>query len=130
MTYMSYIEERNRYWTIYPEHLDYRLSRRLGRKIPLDFAIENPSIDEIADACKSLKIPYIKEIDKYHPANWIEKKGRIKVPKMGKISKRKLLKIIAHRIKLIRQKKLEVSREKPREKTQLERRLKRLKKKR
>ena len=126
---MSYIEERNKYWTIYPEHIDYRLSRRLGRKVPLEHAVESPTLDELMKACKSLKIPYTIEHDKSHPSNWIEKKGRIKVPKLEKISKRKLLKLIAHRIKLIREKKIRLEEKKaPKQKVQMERILKKIKK--
>ena len=88
---MSYFEERNKYWTIYPEHIDYRLSRRLGRKVPLKFAVPDPKLEELVLACKSLKISVIVEKDKSHPANWIEQKGRIKVPKLKKISKPKNL---------------------------------------
>ncbi|MEX0567886.1 MAG: signal recognition particle subunit SRP19/SEC65 family protein [Candidatus Njordarchaeota archaeon] len=125
---MSYIEERNKYWTIYPEHVDYRLSRRLGRKIPLDFAIDNPTIEEIISACKSLKIPYRLESDKMHPSNWIEKKGRIKTPKLKKISKRKLLKLIAHRIKQIREKKIAVKKKETPQRKQVQRMLEKIKK--
>ncbi len=128
---MSYIEERNKYWTIYPEHIDYRLSRRLGRKIPLEYAVENPTLDELMKACKSLKVPYTIEHDKTHPSNWIEKKGRIKVPKLKKLSKRKLLKIIAHRIKLIREKKVKLEeKHAPRQKVRTERILKKIRKRR
>jgi len=124
---MSYISERDKYWTIYPEHLDYRLSRRLGRKIPLDFAVENPSLDELADACKSLKIPYIIEPDKSHPSNWIERKGRIKVMKLKTTSKRKLLKLLAYRIKLLRKRKTEIEKKTPTSKKPIDRVLKKLK---
>ncbi len=121
----EYIRERNKYWTIYPEHLDYRLSRRLGRKIPLDFAIENPSLEELIRVCQLLKIPVVIEKDKSHPSNWIEKRGRIKIPKLTKIPKRKLLKLIAHRIKLLREKKLIVKEGKPK-KSQIDKMLKRI----
>ena len=107
MRMATYLEERNKYWTIYPEHIDYRMSRRLGRKIPLDFAVENPTLEELVEACRSLKIPCIVEGDKRHPANWLEGKGRIRVVKLKKFSKRKLLKLLAYRIKQARQAKKE-----------------------
>lgn len=123
---MSYIEERNKYWTIYPEHIDYRLSRRLGRKISLKFAVENPTLEEIIEACKSLKIPCKPEPDKAHPSNWIEKKGRIKTPKLKKISKRKLLKLLAHRIKQIRAKKVSVEKKETPQRKQVQRMLEKI----
>jgi len=126
---MSYIEERNKYWTIYPEHLDYRMSRRLGRKISLDYSIYNPTLDEITMACEVLKIPYIVEKDKHHPSNWIERKGRLKIPKLKRITKRQLLKLIAHKVRLIREKKIKIDR-KPERRVHIERVLKRIKKKR
>lgn len=126
MIYLSdYIRERNKYWTVYPENIDYRMSRRLGRKIPLDFAVENPSLDELITACRILRIPVVVEKDKYHPSNWIEKKGRIKIPKLSKISKRKLLKLIAHRIKLLRERKITIKEDKKR-KSQVDKMLKRI----
>ena len=127
---MSYVEERNKYWTIYPEHIDYRFSRRLGRKISLDYAVDDPSLEEIADACKSLKIPYVIESDKCHPGNWIERKGRIRVPKMTKISKRKFLKLLAYRIKQLREKQIRVRTETKKAESSVKKVLKKIKKRR
>ncbi|MCR8432872.1 MAG: signal recognition particle subunit SRP19/SEC65 family protein [Candidatus Korarchaeota archaeon] len=120
----EYITERNQYWIIYPEHVDYRLSRKLGRKVPLSLAVENPTLNELIKACELLNIPVIVERNKSHPSNWIEGKGRIKIPKLAKVSKHKLLKLLAHKINQIREGKVVVKEVK--KETQADKMLKRI----
>ncbi|MCR8453568.1 MAG: signal recognition particle subunit SRP19/SEC65 family protein [Crenarchaeota archaeon] len=120
----EYITERNQYWIIYPEHVDYRLSRKLGRKVPLSLAVENPTLNELIKACELLNIPVIVERNKSHPSNWIEGKGRIKIPKLAKVSKHKLLKLLAHKINQIREGKVVVK--EVRKETQADKMLKRI----
>lgn len=124
MTLSEYITERNQYWIIYPEHVDYRLSRKLGRKVPLSLAVENPTLNELIKACELLNIPVIVERNKSHPSNWIEGKGRIKIPKLAKVSKHKLLKLLAHKINQIREGKVVVK--EVRKETQADKMLKRI----
>lgn len=124
MTLSEYITERNQYWIIYPEHVDYRLSRKLGRKVPLSLAVENPTLNELIKACELLNIPVIVERNKSHPSNWIEGKGRIKIPKLAKVSKHKLLKLLAHKINQIREGKVVVKEVK--KETQADKMLKRI----
>lgn len=120
----EYLAERNKYWTVYPEHIDHRLSRRLGRKIPLSLAVDNPTLDELIAACELLGIPTIVERNKSHPSNWIERKGRIKILKLTRISKHKLLKLLAHKINQIREGKITVKEVK--KETQTDKMLKRI----
>lgn len=92
-------------WIIYPEYFDYKLSRRLGRKIPLRYAILSPKLDEVAEAVRKLKIPILRvEPDKHHPAYWIERRGRIIISKVNGISKRRLLIRIARELSVVRKK--------------------------
>jgi len=120
-------------WIIYPEYFDYRLSRRLGRKVRLEYCIRSPSLEELHEALKLLKIGgMIIEKDKAHPANWFEKKGRIIIPKIPGKSKHSLLIEIAKtlkivRTKLLRKKKLkEIETKKKRKKAGVERYLERI----
>ncbi len=99
------MERERNYIIIYPEYFDYRLSRRLGRKLPLSMCLKNPTIEELAEALKKLKIPYVVEDDKSHPANWFERKGRIRVNFIGKKYKKTvILKAIAKNLKDVRKK--------------------------
>ena len=99
------MEEERDYIIIYPEYFDYRLSRRLGRKLPLKYCLKNPSLEEIVEAVRRLKLPLIIEDDKHHPANWFERKGRVKVRFIGKKYKKTIvLKAIAKNLKDVRKK--------------------------
>ena len=97
-------EERKAYLVIYPEYFDSRLSQKLGRKVPLELAIENPTLEEVYVAVRSLKLTAFIEKDKSHPSNWFERKGRIKVLRPQGIKKRQLLKLIAKRLAVVREK--------------------------
>ncbi len=97
-------EERKAYFIIYPEYFDSRLSQRLGRKVPLELAIENPTLEELYEAVKSLKLTAFIEKEKSRPSNWFERKGRIKVLRPQGIKKRQLLKLIAKRLAVVREK--------------------------
>lgn len=99
-------EERNEL-VIYPEYFDRRLSRRLGRKLNLESCIENPSVEEIIEALKKVKIRILGIEERSHPANWIEQKGRIRILKPSSYKKRALLNRIASLLKEIRKKKLQ-----------------------
>ncbi|MHA1616876.1 MAG: signal recognition particle subunit SRP19/SEC65 family protein [Candidatus Njordarchaeales archaeon] len=109
-------------WIIYPEYFDSRLSRRLGRKVSLQHAIKSPQLEELYEALKYLKIRGIRiEKDKSHPANWIERKGRIIIYKIPGKSKHSLLieiaKALKHvRIKMLRKKKVEEAEKKKKKK--------------
>jgi len=86
---------------IYPEYFDSRMPRGV-RKVPLDLAVPDPKLEEIALILRAAKIPY--EIEpKPHPANRFERKGRIAVPKL-KIRRRKFLLAIAKSLKKLREK--------------------------
>jgi len=99
------MEERNSSWVIYPEYFDARLSRRLGRKISLEYSIEAPSIDEVLEAVRKAKLRIIRiERDKKHPANWLEARGRLVIFKEKNISKRQILFRVASHLKEVRKK--------------------------
>ncbi|ASI98941.1 signal recognition particle protein Srp19 [Thermococcus celer] len=49
-------------FVVWPSELDSRLSRRYGRMVGKEFAVEAPEVQEIADAAKALGMKVI-EID-------------------------------------------------------------------
>lgn len=88
---------------IYPAYLDANLTRKKGRRVPLQIAIHNPSLEEIFNICKALGLNPELEPDKVYPRN-ISMRGRIVVDKRG--SKLKTLYLIASELKKRYQKSL------------------------
>ncbi|RLE82649.1 MAG: signal recognition particle protein Srp19 [Thermoprotei archaeon] len=73
---------RNRdYYILWPVYFDKNRSRREGRRVPLNLAVENPSVDEISFAVKKMGLEPVVERDKAHPTTWFELKGRVLVRK-------------------------------------------------
>ena len=76
-------------YVIYPIYFDKTVSRLKGRRIIKKYAIEKPSIENIAKAAKLLGLNPILEKGTTHPSkNW-KKEGRILVDK--KDTKNKIL---------------------------------------
>lgn len=82
---------------VYPEYFNKELSLKEGRKVPLEIAVKNPSINNIANALKKLKIQHIVEKDKSYPGRWYEKNGRV-IIETDQV-KRELIKEIAINMK-------------------------------
>eukprot|EP00735_Rhodelphis_limneticus_P000702 TRINITY_DN11222_c0_g1::TRINITY_DN11222_c0_g1_i1::g.744::m.744 TRINITY_DN11222_c0_g1::TRINITY_DN11222_c0_g1_i1::g.744 ORF type:complete len:134 (+),score=14.77,sp/P49964/SRP19_ORYSJ/43.48/2e-24,SRP19/PF01922.12/1.4e-26 TRINITY_DN11222_c0_g1_i1:103-504(+) len=68
---------RDAWICIYPAYLNAKKTREEGRRTPLDKAIENPTIQEIVEALKFLKLEHVVEEDKMYPRDI--QKGRIRV---------------------------------------------------
>ena len=85
--------DENKY-VIYPLYFDKTSSRLNGRKIAKKYAIEKPSLENIAKAAQTLKLNPIPEKDKTHSSKPFKKEGRILIDKRG--PKTKLLKQIAN----------------------------------
>lgn len=64
--------------TIYPAYINSKCTVEGGRRVPLTKAVENPTIEEISDICKYLKLGHVIEPDKAYSRDWMQK-GRIKV---------------------------------------------------
>ena len=83
-------------YVIYPLYFDRAISRLNGRKIAKKYAIEKPSLENIAKAAQSLKLNPIIEKDRIHSSTPWKKEGRILIEKKG--PKSKLLIQIANRL--------------------------------
>lgn len=83
-------------YVIWPIYFDKSFSRLNGRKISKKYAIEKPSIEDIAKAAKSLGLNPILEKSASHPSRPFKKDGRILIDK--KDAKSKLLVQIANRL--------------------------------
>ena len=86
--------------TIWPQYMDKNLTLKEGRKISLEDAVKEPTINEIEKALKRLGLQYELENDKSYPGKWYEKSGRALVEWDG--TKLELIKEVSLKIKEIR----------------------------
>ncbi|TVY55439.1 Signal recognition particle SEC65 subunit, partial [Lachnellula suecica] len=70
------------YQCIYPVYFDIRRSRREGRMVGKELAVENPMARDIAAACAKLGLEPLFEAMKVHPKDWANP-GRVKVKLRG-----------------------------------------------
>ncbi|MEM3616189.1 MAG: signal recognition particle subunit SRP19/SEC65 family protein, partial [Candidatus Methanomethylicia archaeon] len=75
------MRKRGEIIVIWPAYLNANLTRKMGRRIPKEIAVQNPTIEELEEAVKELKINYIVEKDKKYPKTWFKEEGRILVEK-------------------------------------------------
>lgn len=76
---MGYREDNQ--YVIYPLYFDGSVSRKKGRRIPESYALEKPTVEDIAKAAKSLNLQPIIEKEYAHPAKHWKKEGRVLVNK-------------------------------------------------
>jgi signal recognition particle subunit SRP19 len=84
-------------WVLWPHYFDKTLTRKQGRRVPADLAIEDPRAGHIAQAAKTLGLKAEIEEEARPPASWHSKRGRVLVPK-SKEKKESILKQIARRL--------------------------------
>ncbi|MFX1537440.1 MAG: signal recognition particle subunit SRP19/SEC65 family protein [Promethearchaeota archaeon] len=92
------MRRENTHYFIFPEYLDKTLTRKEGRRLSLDLALDNPTITEIRLAAEKLEYNY--EVQKYaaYPRQWWERKGLILIEK--KKPKLQTLKDLSKEIKV------------------------------
>ncbi|MEF8775941.1 MAG: signal recognition particle subunit SRP19 [Haloarculaceae archaeon] len=78
---------------IWPAFLDADLSRSEGRRIALDVAVPEPTVDEIAKAVQQVGYDAVIERDKTYPREY-EPRGRILVKNADDASKSDLLQAV------------------------------------
>ena len=89
--------ERESRKVVWPSYFDVRLSRAGGRRIPKAFCVENPDLNMISNALKSLNIKFEAQQDKSYPSRWWRKEGRLLVD--TQLKKPKLLLTIGKKLK-------------------------------
>lgn len=67
---------------IYPVYFDKNRSRKEGRRVGVELAVENPLASEIANACGRLRLESLFEPAKTHPKDWANP-GRVKIKLKG-----------------------------------------------
>ncbi len=98
-----------RKFVVWASELDARLSRKYGREIPKNLAVESPKLDEIIEATKTLGMKIVKvEWDKLNPRvsgldETLRAKGMLVIE--SKYGKSKSLRLIAQKIREFRKSK-------------------------
>ncbi|MHA1829327.1 MAG: signal recognition particle subunit SRP19/SEC65 family protein [Candidatus Heimdallarchaeaceae archaeon] len=87
---------RKRYFVLYPEYFDKSLSRKQGRRLPQNKAVEDCTLSKIAYACKYLNLDYEIEKEKKFSKNWWESEGRLIVNPEGLTDKTELIRRVAN----------------------------------
>lgn len=65
--------------TIWPQYLDKDLTLKQGRKIAKEYAVKQPTLNEIERALKRLNLPHSMQKEFSYPGKWYEKSGRVLV---------------------------------------------------
>jgi signal recognition particle subunit SEC65 len=95
---------------VYPSYLNGSLPLAMGRRISKLVAIDNPSIEELRDACSALNLEFIVE-DKLYPKDFLVR-GRVRVKTTCKHKKDLLIKM-AEKIRNLRTSSTSASNKKP-----------------
>lgn len=85
---------------IWPIYLNSKASRKQGRRVPLNMAVEDPKAREIYEVAEIMRLNPILEEDKAYPKTWWKEKGRVLVDKTK--SKMKIIKEIALKLNELR----------------------------
>ncbi|MDO5844191.1 MAG: signal recognition particle subunit SRP19/SEC65 family protein [Methanocorpusculum sp.] len=82
---------------LYPCYFDLSLTRKEGRRVNKDAAVENPNSAQISRAAKLAGLNVVEENKTaHHPAQWYKAGGRISIEYEG--SKEQLLKTVAGKL--------------------------------
>jgi len=87
---------------IWPVALDANRSRSDGRRVPLDLAVEDPTVDEIAKAVQQVGYDAVIERDKTYPREY-EPRGRVVVKDADDATKSDLLGAVAAYMQALRE---------------------------
>lgn len=79
---------------IWPAYLDADKSRRDGRRVPLDLAVEDPTVDEIATAVGQVGYDAVIERDVAYPRQHWVPSGRVRVKEAEDSSKNDLVQAV------------------------------------
>ena len=102
------VSRGDRIVVLWPQYFDASLSREEGRRVPAKYAVRDPTVEEIAQAARSLGYDAIIEKDAKYPARWWSTKGRVLVRKTA--SKQKILHAVSRRLAYMRAQKGESTR--------------------
>eukprot|EP00741_Cyanophora_paradoxa_P000402 tig00000404_g393.t1 len=72
------VDPTRKYLTIYPIYVNSKKTVAEGRRIAAEKGVENPTVQEVADVCKYLKLDVEIQADKCYSRDYMQR-GRVKV---------------------------------------------------
>jgi signal recognition particle subunit SRP19 len=87
---------------IWPAYFDAELSRSAGRRVPLDLAVPEPTVDELAEAVRQVGYDAVIERDKTYPREY-EPRGRVLVKNADDAGKSDLLGAVGAYLGIVRE---------------------------
>lgn len=85
-------------YIIWARFLDARKSRSQGRRVPINLAVKNPSIEMIVGAAGSLGWP-VEPLDMKHPSEWWRRGAAVLVKPPAGLKKREAIRLLAQRLR-------------------------------
>lgn len=86
---------------IWPAYIDADLTRAEGRRVPVDEAVEDPTVDEIAKAVQQVGYDAVVERDAIYPREY-ESRGRVLVKGAEDATKNDLVQAVAAYVGILR----------------------------
>jgi signal recognition particle subunit SRP19 len=86
---------------IWPAYFDAAYSRSEGRRVPLEQAVDDPTVDELAKAVQQVGYDAVIERDKTYSREY-EQRGRVLVQGADDASKNDLVQAVAAYITILR----------------------------
>lgn len=83
-------------FVLYPIYFDREATRDEGRRVPKNLAVENPKVESIAKAAKSLDLKPKIEKEAAHPVRHWKNEGRVIVEQKG--TKQEIVKNVAKKL--------------------------------
>ena len=83
-------------WTVY---FDRKLSKKRGRKLPKNKAIQKPTLDELVEAAEKLGLEIVSTRKARYPACWWIESGYIMIRKPTDTNKAKVIDKIGYEIR-------------------------------
>ncbi|MGZ0745565.1 MULTISPECIES: signal recognition particle subunit SRP19 [unclassified Haloparvum] len=87
---------------IYPAYIDRDLSRSEGRRVAEDQSVEDPTVDEIAEAVQQVGYDAVIERDKTYSREY-EPRGRVVVKGTEDTTKNDLIQAVAAYVDILRE---------------------------
>lgn len=85
--------KRKDFVIIWPQYFDRNFSRAKGRRVPLKYAVTNPSLNDLIKAASTLRFSFEVDRDARYPACWWVESGRLLIKKTA--SKAEIIKKIS-----------------------------------
>jgi signal recognition particle subunit SRP19 len=86
---------------VWPRYIDASITRGDGRRVPAPAAVEEPTVDEIAQAVQQIGYDAVIEREMTHPREW-DPRGRVLVQGATDSTKNDLVQAVAAYVGILR----------------------------